>query len=315
MPLLLDYHKSNDAASGWVACTTDDVLATKPDLWDVLITLPAYPSKDASTKVFPTIKTSSNVSIRATQRDMRRYRILRRSMHGYYRQDRASSRPTQESEHDDAVSTTSSTSSTPSILPDQFEPPSWPQVAYESFIWWASAGEKRIESEEEEREQDASLLADLALSNANGTPRMDVGVMRQKNGIELALVAYFHRLTTVVLSAVAYIVEGEGEGDAEREEEGETWESYRDEEGESEDVALLRQPQREAVDTEPSRESASKVDREEKVVLGSEDLARMGLDVWSASDRAFVEDLVMLYFERGADVRSAQVECCGVKIF
>lgn len=40
----------------------------------------------------------------------------------------------------------------------------------------------------------------------------------------------------------------------------------------------------------------------------------MGLDVWSASDAAFVQGLVRTYFGRTAKIEGKGIEVCGVRV-
>lgn len=51
-----------------------------------------------------------------------------------------------------------------------------------------------------------------------------------------------------------------------------------------------------------------------EIFVSSEDMARMGLDIWSEADRHFVQELVEFYWGRKAEVQGAVVECCGVRI-
>jgi hypothetical protein len=98
-------------------------------------------------------------------------------------------------------------------LPDTdniIEPLSWTALAYSGFMWWASAGEQRLHSEEE-NEADSALLSGLALSPSTPItprPRSQSSASLGKAGVgedmsarqEMAIIAYFHRLTTQVLS-------------------------------------------------------------------------------------------------------------------
>ena len=71
----------SDEGSGWTACTTDDILSQKPDLYDYLIRLPPPHTERAEQKVWPQIFDSKGLEIKATQRDLRRYRVLKRGIH------------------------------------------------------------------------------------------------------------------------------------------------------------------------------------------------------------------------------------------
>lgn len=50
------------------------------------------------------------------------------------------------------------------------------------------------------------------------------------------------------------------------------------------------------------------------VRVSSEDVARMGLDVWSAADAASVTAAMAAYFGRRAYVEGKGVEVCGVRV-
>lgn len=53
---------------------------------------------------------------------------------------------------------------------------------------------------------------------------------------------------------------------------------------------------------------------DDPVTITIADMAEMGLDVWSATDRIFVEELVSLWWGRPAHVDSARIRCCGISI-
>lgn len=123
----------------------------KPDLFDILVTLPAPYSQQTAERAFPKISLVHNtggkpnhtqqIELKATQRDSRRYAMLRRGLRQF-----SNDRPTS-LEQD--PSDTDSTYSSSAVV----EPISWTRLAYTSFIWWASAGENRDGLSEEEEEQ------------------------------------------------------------------------------------------------------------------------------------------------------------------
>jgi hypothetical protein len=87
----------------WIACTTDDLLATKPELFDVLVVLPPAHAKKAARNVFPKLVESSpslsrsfsRVGLKATRRDARRYQTLEREqVLGLLRADTKVMKPT-----------------------------------------------------------------------------------------------------------------------------------------------------------------------------------------------------------------------------
>ncbi|KAI9838112.1 MAG: hypothetical protein M1819_006268 [Sarea resinae] len=284
-PFISEEEVPRENNQGWVACTTDDVLAMKHDLYDVVVRLPPPYSSSAVEKVWPKMETSDGREFKATQRDLRRYRNLRRGLKHRHEQN-SSDEEDQEEYNDesrllpeDAV-TVDEASSDGDKKP--VEPTSWPALAYSSFMWWASAGEKRADLEEE-TERDSSLLVDFndddpAMLRRTRSQRQSMATERTMRlnplAPEVALIAYFHRLTTLMLSVLADIVD--------------------------------------STDIEDTNEPEGEYD--EVIVVSSEDMARMGLDVWSERDRIFTELLVEQYFGRRAHVHGGRVECCGVRI-
>jgi hypothetical protein len=205
---------SLESSDGWIACTTDDVLTTKPECFDVLVLLPSSDSKQASRKIYPRIVYSSpdlakqfpRQGTKATQRDAERYAILREGLRTYpasivetsiVPQDPEATPPVDGNETaliDDDAASTLSTASTVNDRREIVEPPSWSQVAYTSLLWWASAGDRRVglsEAEEAEREMDLALLESGDMDDDDGRTK------------EIALVSYFRRLTSVMFDAAA----------------------------------------------------------------------------------------------------------------
>jgi len=50
------------------------------------------------------------------------------------------------------------------------------------------------------------------------------------------------------------------------------------------------------------------------LVVDRDDMARLGLDTWSEMDKAFIQEVVWMYFGRRVDVHGAALDCCGVKV-
>lgn len=148
--------------------------------------------------------------------------------------------------------------------------------------------------QEEEAEQDSSLLADLNTKDTL-TPRsasMPAKLNRKPSQYsnaetEMAIIAYFHRFTTLILSALGDIVDG-----------------VDDEDDEDDRVPMLNV----VGGSRGSRE------RGVEVVVRGEEVERMGLDVWSGADREFVGEVVQLYFGRKGVVEGRGVDVCGVRI-
>lgn len=290
-----------DPDFGWIACTTDDVLATKSKLYDVLVIIPPSYTKQAKEKVWPRMSNTAKLEIKASQRDLRRYRTLRQGLRRFQTRSQAtlpygSGRRQSEVNNDQStllpVANTQETFDDASSTIDEkmIEPPSWSSLAYSSFMWWASAGEKRADLDEEV-EHDAALLRDQN-DHSNVSPSSPTSRRRSipnpmggmEDGLfripEMAIIAYFHRLTALILNTLADIVEAE------------------DAPADSNDQEPLR--------TEDADDKCIRV--------RSEDMTRMGLDSWSEGDKKFVRELLELYWGRRSEVQGARVECCGVRI-
>lgn len=298
---------------GWVACTTDDILSFKNHLFDTLVTIPPSYSKQAKEKIWPRIEVKKGTEVKATQRDLRRYRTLRRELRRFpsSHSPNASKHSGTEQDSDLPFENTQETyDDASSTLDAQLaEPQAWSALAYSSFMWWASAGEKRIDLDEE-ADHNAALLRHFAIHpgdsperprSARKSPGKSPGIEGMDTapaGLEMTIIGYFHRLTTLILTTLSDIIDAS---------------DYSEDDGEDadadEDVAEDDGGQR-----ENKKRSGGNPENADAVYVGSEDMSRMGLDIWSQSDRDFVRELVAFYFGRKADVRGGRVECCGVKI-
>lgn len=301
----------------------------KPELFDLLVTLPPH-SKSAANKAYPSLsvpnpskdkKSPQQTELKATQRDVRRYTTLRKGLRRVFKDGNPRSGDDGGDDNSDAASTFS----TSPIV----EPLSWTRLAYTSFIWWASAGEKRDgfseeEEEEHEVEQDARLLASV-----DSLPSPPSGSIRRRNQpqtstqpLEIALVAYFRQLTTQIFATLSDLiarrddqtdthpendtnpytdeVDGVGGVNGART----TQEANANEEDESTPLLDDSQP------SHAGNESSGK----DAITISAENMAEMGLDTWSTADRIFVEELVRTWWGRDAYVDSARIRCCGVAI-
>ncbi|KAL4941768.1 hypothetical protein BDV06DRAFT_193842 [Aspergillus oleicola] len=317
--------------SAWIACSTDSVLSMKPELFDVLVTLPLSHSKNAADKTYPTIsvstptqnkKTAQRTEIKATQRDVRRYTTLRKGLNRVFRDDNTRS---EDNSGDDSSDAASTFSASPIV-----EPLSWTRLAYTSFIWWASAGEKRDgfseeEEEEHEIEQDARLLASV-----DSLPSPPTGSLRRRGmqpaqppsqPPEIALVAYFRQLTTQIFATLSDVIarQDEQSGIDPETDFSTPYEDEVDETGNPTDPADTQDPSGEDESLSPllankqTRQSDQNLAKD-TIRISAEDMAEMGLDTWSAADRIFVEELVLTWWGRNAYVDSARIRCCGISI-
>ncbi|KAH6681988.1 hypothetical protein B0J14DRAFT_228237 [Halenospora varia] len=299
----------DEPGCGWIACTTDSILAMKSKLYDVLITMPPQYSENAAEKVWPKIESPQGIELKATQRDLRRYKALRwgLSRHVSPPASPAVRHGSSEGQELDTRRASSSGASAPAHDPmldlpdtdDIIEPLSWAALAYSGFMWWASAGEQRVHSEEES-EADAALLSGLALSPSTPhtpiRPRSQSNISagaknpREENNAkqEMAIIAYFHRLTTQILTTISDVVDAT-DSDDERED-----------------------------DLQPLQGGAEDSQEEEHngpaVYISNTDMERMGLDVWSSTDHHFVEEICHEYFGRRAHIEGRNVDVCGIRI-
>ena len=336
IPFLVDDAKQTTAATkndergtGWIACTTDSILAMKETLWDVLITMPTNHATDSQGQSWPTVQGRGGVAMKATQRDLRRYKALMRGL------ARLQGSPT--------GAVTSSSASQPHtalraegpILDEAeniVEPHTWAALAYNGFMWWASAGEQARSDEAEEAAQDASLLADL--SNSMTMPRtagdiagsvgsldrprrISAGAQQPEEAqVELAIIAYFHRLTSNILSVAGEVVETMRYNEIEIE-GGEDTSAIAEVETnsptESEQDRLLADD-----DSGNSRiedeDDTDSINGGRGVRIDHELISRMGLDVWSLADGNFACELLHEYYGRRAYVEGKVVEVCGVRV-
>lgn len=333
------------AGSGWVACTTDSILAMKPDLWDVLITMPAPHNACAKERVWPTVELPGHVPVRATQRDLRRFRNLRAGIACLARPERPGTSSGW------SAATAAAVGDDDGLLADTVdkvvEPTTWAALAYSGFMWWASAGEQRRSEETEEAAHDASLLADLVSasspsrrgssvsggvsgqlvkngavmadsvmslpaagqSNAGGravsgasdlapidapsqeNEHEDTNCAEDRARVELAIIAYFRRLTTQILTVLGDMVDSIEDADDEE----------TDDMGDFEDSPL-------------QQSSGGDTGLIGSLHVDSDAIARMGLDVWSDADIAFIREATACYFSRRARVESKAVEVCGLRV-
>lgn len=373
IPLLSSSKQSPGLDSGWVACTTDDVLATKPECFDMVVFLPSRDAQKARRKIYPRIVESSpeltrtfpRTGVKATQRDAERYAILREGLRNVPATE-VESGPVEETANETTADQTTSaitdnfdSASTLSVAEtiqerrQVVESASWSQVAYTSLLWWASAGDRRVgltESEEEGRDIDLAMLdpPELEVDSNGGRTK------------EIVMVSFFRRLTAVMFEGAAEIVKrASGEGgdgeyrDDDDDEEGEERQvdandtPNRDvraglgfpEDGEqerelpqqqkkvgddSEEIAVTEDPddgtgQQPLLPLPSSSKSQARGEEDqadqEPIRFSSQDISSMSLDVWSSSDRKFIQDFTQTWWGRRAEVSGGGgLECCGVKI-
>lgn len=283
------HDEGEDSAKGWVACTTDEILGIKKKLYDIIVELPPTYEHAPRERRWPTVKTSKGTELKASQRDLIRYKLLHQQLWKIgHRPHARDIEPEEEETTDDTTTllphddgTKDSDESDDGLDDKVVEPMSWSQLAYSGFMWWASAGENDAYLSEE-TDRDRKLLGDLsdfvpgglipAEGGAAADPMSTSGVARA--GLHAAIIAYFHRLTALMLTAMADLIEA-----ADEEEDATVG-------GEEDGVLVVRR----------------------------DDVTRMGLDAWSEVDKAFTRECLGLYFGREADVYGPSLECCGMRI-
>lgn len=263
---------------GWAACTTDEIITTKPQLYDMVVELPAAPpphQPQGQPRSWPRIRTSHGSVVKASQRDVARYRLLHRELFrlrnpsepspGAYTDavvdnDDDDNNDTAPLLSRDEVDTKRADEDFDEAYDDSMvEPSTWSRLAYSGFMWWASAGERDAYTAAE-HDTDRDLLGDLAEAS---------------QPVETAIIAYFHRQSSLLIDSLAQRIQDEREESSnadDDDDDGETLSIHRDE------------------------------------------LSQMGLDTWSEADRAFVQEFVSLYFGRTVVIKGTEVDCCGLRV-
>ncbi|POS85420.1 hypothetical protein EPUL_003338 [Erysiphe pulchra] len=306
------FDSSGFSSRGWIACTTDSILSMKHVLYDVLIKMPSPSSSSDGGKSWPRMESPPGVELKATQRDFRRYRALRSalSMQETSFQDftKKSSNSSNEPNISHIPSHTSSnsykdTSSELTAMRSIIEPVSWSAFAYSNFSWWISSGERQSELSVES-ESDSLLSLDL-FPDPRSTPmtfrvppRYTTSVTilddswttaPNKNSpasLEIAIVAYFHRMTIQILSTLENI----------------TTTSDLEEEQFDENNPLQGNSENSEYESRPP------------IIVSSADVIKMGLDLWSDSDHRFIRKLAREYIGRRSLIEGIRLEMCGITI-
>lgn len=300
MDLLAD--RTGGENIGWLACTTDDILGEKKDMYDLLVDLPGT---TRSKSPWPVLRTSDGKIIKASQRDLRRWQQLRRELQRLRRQtipQRYTDDPNAgqiESEEQPLLRRATSEvedhtldATSPAVRLDEnevVESTPWSALAYRGFMWWASAGEASA-WENDQAQADEELLFDLPdvagilaladdIDGDDEEEEDETTNMRKRDALELhfaraaatIIVTYFRRITENILKPMTSIVE---EADDETEE----------------GIA------------------------EDPVTVSLDHVGGMGLDTWSADDKAFVVEMLRVWYDREAVITGGGVRVCGVRI-
>ena len=269
---------SQEAKSGWVATTTDDILGDKHALYDVVVNL--SPLLNGSTRQWPSVSSSEGTVIKATQRDLRRYRILRQELFRLRYARAQGMNEDDENDNDESELIRNSSNAPPKADTDRNDPAattesvSWNALAYNTYMKWGSSDEI-LAWEEEEVTTDRQLLAGSSetydtVSHTSGLEEDEVSIV-EAQAVATLLTAYFHRLTTLTMQTLA-------DAQAEADDEGEA-------------------------ETD-----------EDLIVIRADHLRTMGLDIWSTADMQFVAEATQLYFGRGTIAEDNGFSMCGLRV-
>lgn len=195
----------NDAAEGWVACTTDEIIATKPKLYDIVVEIPHGSDSQPQQRQWPKLRTNEGHIIKASQRDVARYKLLHREL-WKHRQQATETFHDEDEQNDDAAPLISHDEIDAKRADEDFneayddttvEPTTWSRLAYQGFMWWASAGERDAYTKAE-RDLDRELVGDISA---------------YEDSVETAVIAYFHRQSSLIINVIAQLLESEPENE------------------------------------------------------------------------------------------------------
>ncbi|EDU43592.1 conserved hypothetical protein [Pyrenophora tritici-repentis Pt-1C-BFP] len=201
-----------DASEGWVACTTDEIIVTKTQLYDIIVELPHTYDAPAQERRWPRIRTSDGSLIKASQRDVARYKLLHKELFKQRTRSQTPHEPYADEDSDDAAPLLSRDEVDTKRADDEFneayddtvvEPMTWSRLAYMGYMWWASAGEKDAFTTAEQ-ETDRELIGDLS---------------DYSQSVETAIIAYFHRQSSLLIQSLSQIVEADQQGERDEDED------------------------------------------------------------------------------------------------
>lgn len=253
---------------GFIMSTTDEILLYKPVLYDYSVKLCAHDSS-------PEIVSSSNFAkssalLKATQRDLRRFRLLYDEFDLYKDVDQEEL----------------------NWWLDISEPTSWKEYIWKGFSWWATLGENDrsdcdFEANKEGLDnistfndqesiytttlQDTTVSQPRKTSIMGGSANLSSEISKEITDV-LRIVGYFQSMTTKIFQVLIDIVNNSESDDS------------------VEDSSILKD--------------------DDILYISLNDINEMGLDPYSLQDHEFVIDLVSVWWGRTAKVGSYVGNIC-----
>lgn len=317
----------DDSRGAWVACTTDEILCMKKSLWDMIIRLPAPHSKQAKEKVWPQAEDNGGLPIKATQRDLRRYRALTKSLKNRYRRKTSLFLDDEDDAEGQAIIRAPGEIDTeaeePNNIEDVCEKLTWREIAVASFMWWASAGDSQRNDAEQD---DGRLLLGMEFmpSSAQGERWRDStspeggsdGEEMGKRGTSSSTpspTATRRRRRPSVVQRRSTNLRQEGVGSEEMDLIAYFHRmTHRVLAVLAENVAAVEQ-QGDSGDLGVEEDEEQLLDGEQAVQVSLEDVEGMGLDRYSDKDAEMIKELVGRWWGREVVVERGRISCCGVE--
>jgi hypothetical protein len=157
--------------------------------------------------------TTDGSSIKASQRDVARYKLLHKELFKQRNRAQTPPEPYTDEENDDTAPLLSRDEVDTKRADDDFneayddtvvEPMTWSRLAYTGYMWWASAGERDVNTTAE-WETDRELIGDLS---------------EYSQSVETAIIAYFHRQSTLLVRSLSQIIEADQQGERDGDDDG-----------------------------------------------------------------------------------------------
>ncbi|KAI5817253.1 hypothetical protein BZA77DRAFT_38063 [Pyronema omphalodes] len=324
----------DDSRGAWVACTTDEILCMKKSLWDVIIRLPAPHSKQAKEKVWPQAEDDGGLPIKATQRDLRRYRALTKSLKNRYRRKTSLFLDDEDDAEGQAIIRAPGEIDTeaeePNNIEEVCEKLTWREIAVASFMWWASAGDSQRNDAEQD---DGRLLLDMefipsssvitpgdgwrdSTSPEGDSDTEDTRMRVTSSSSTSSPTTTRRRRRPSVVQRRSTNLRQEGVGSEEMDLIAYFHRmTHRILAVLAENIAAVEQAQQQGGDRDElgDEEEEQLLDTEQVVQVSLEDVQGMGLDRYSDKDAEMVRELVARWWGREVVVERGRISCCGVE--